>query len=122
MYCNSSIIQTCSLATGKPLIKIHFLLIMNLQTGQILHKVIKGILICFFQNYVEEVENMISSHASIRKSRKLELFENIIICTNSIFKEKPLDYCKNYRNMISTFLKQSEKITMRSILKVLSIT
>ena len=90
-----------------------------------------------FHNYIEEVENMISSHAPLIKTRKRELkfqskpwitsglqksiviknklFGRFIKCTNSIIKEKLHSDYKSYRNMISTLLKQSKKINMASI-------
>ena len=90
-----------------------------------------------FHNYIEEVEKMISNHAPLRKTRKRELkfqskpwitsglqksiviknklFGRFIKCTNSIIKEKLHNDYKSYRNMISTLLKQSKKITMASI-------
>ena len=90
-----------------------------------------------FHNYIEEVEKMISNHAPLRKTRKRELkfqskpwitsglqksiviknklFGRFIKRTNSIIKEKLHNDYKSYRNMISTLLKQSKKITMASI-------
>ena len=90
-----------------------------------------------FHSYIEEVENMISNHAPLRKTRKRELkfqskhwitsglqksivikiklFGRFIKCINSIIKEKLHNDYKSYRNMISTLLKQSKKITMASI-------
>ena len=90
-----------------------------------------------FHNYIEEVEKMISNHAPLRKTRKRELkfqskpwitsglqksiviknklFGRFIKCTNSIITEKLHNDYKSYRNMISTLLKQSKKITMASI-------
>ena len=44
MYIN----QTCSFTTGKTLIMLHFLLIINLQTVLLLYKLIKGIIIFLF--------------------------------------------------------------------------
>ena len=97
-----------------------------------------------FHNYIEEVEKMTSNHAPLRKTRKRELkfqskpwittglqksiviknklFGKFIKSTNSIIKEKLHNDYKSYRNMISTLLKQSKKITMTSILKIISIT
>ena len=90
-----------------------------------------------FHNYIEEVEKMISNHAPLRKTRKRELkfqskpwitsglqksiviknklFGRFIKCTNSIITGKLHNDYKSYRNMISTLLKQSKKITMASI-------
>ena len=90
-----------------------------------------------FHNYIEEVEKMISNHAPLRKTRKRELkfqskpwitsglqksiviknklFGRFIKCTNSVITEKLHNDYKSYRNMISTLLKQSKKITMASI-------
>ena len=97
-----------------------------------------------FHNYIEEVKKIISNHAPLRRSRKRELkfqskpwissglqksiaiknklFGKFIKSTDSIIKEKLHNDYKSYRNMISTLLKQSKKkITMTSILKIISI-
>ena len=85
----------------------------------------------FHNNYIEEVEKIISNYAPLRKSRKRELkfqskpwissglqksiaiknklFGKFIKSTNSIIKEKLQNDYKSYRNMISTLLKQSKK-------------
>ena len=82
-----------------------------------------------FHNYIEEVEKMISNHAPLRKTRKRELkfqskpwitsglqksiviknklFGKFIRSSNSIIEEKLYNDCKNYKNKISTILKQS---------------
>ena len=87
---------------------------------------------------------MISNHAPLKKTRKRELkfqsklwmtsslqktivienklFGKFIKSANSIIKEKLRNDYKRYRNMISTLLKQRKKITMTSILKIISIT
>ena len=87
---------------------------------------------------------MISNHAPLKKTRKRELkfqsklwmtsslqktivienklFGKFIKGANSIIKEKLRNDYKRYRNMISTLLKQRKKITMTSILKIISIT
>ena len=97
-----------------------------------------------FHNYIEEVEKMISNHASLRKTRKRELkfqskpwitsglqksiaiknklFAQFVKRANSIIKEKLHNDNKSYRNIISTLLKQSKKITRTSILKIIPIT
>ena len=91
---------------------LHFLLIINLQIGQIL-----GDSNLSFHNCFGEVEKMISSHAALRKTRKREikfqskpfitfdlqksikiknkLFGKFIKYTNSIIKEKLHDDNKN---------------------------
>ena len=91
-----------------------------------------------FHNYIEEVEKMISNHAPLRKTRKRELkfqskawitsglqkaiviknklFGKFIKSTNSIIQKKLHNDYKSYRNMISTLLKRSKKITTASIL------
>ena len=53
---------------------------------------------------------------------KNKLFGKFIKCTNSIIKEKLHKNYKGYRNMISALLNQSKKITMTSILEIISTT
>ena len=43
-------------------------------------------------------------------------------CKNSRIKEKLSNDYKYYRNMISILIKQSKKVTMTSILKIISTT
>ena len=84
-----------------------------------------------FDNYIEEVEKMISNHAPLRKAKKRDLkfqtklwitsglqksiaiknklFDKFIKSTNPIIKEKLHNDYKSYGNMISTLLKQSKK-------------
>ena len=91
-----------------------------------------------FHSYIEEVEKIISNHAPLRKTRKRELkfqskpwitsglqksiviknklFGKFIKSTNSIIQKKLHNDYKSYRNMISTLLKRSKKITTASIL------
>ena len=83
------------------------------------------------QNYIEEVEKMISNHAPLRKTRKQELkfqskpwitsglqklivikyklFGKFIKSTNLIKEKLHNDY-KSHRNMISSLLKQNKKL------------
>ena len=54
MYVN----QTCSFVTGKPLIILHFLLIINLQIGLMFCKLIKGILIFLFTITLKKLKRL----------------------------------------------------------------
>ena len=72
----------------------------------------------FFHNYIEEIEKMISNHALLRKTRKRELkFQSKPWITSGL--QKPI-VIKN--EPFGKFIKQSKKITMTSILKIISIT
>ena len=83
------------------------------------------------QNYIEEVEKMISNHAPLRKTRKQELkfqskpwitsgLQKLIVIKNKLFgkfikstnliKEKLHNDYKSHRNMISSLLKQNKKL------------
>ena len=53
---------------------------------------------------------------------KNKIFGKFIKSKNSVIKEKLHNDYKSFTNMISTLLKQSKKVTMTGILKIISIT
>ena len=108
--------------TGKLLIMLHFLLIINLRIGLLLCKLIMGILIFLFTIILKKLKRKTRSqdlkfqskpwiNSGLQKSIviKNKLFDKFIKNTNPIIKEKLHSDYKSYRNMISALLKQSKK-------------
>ena len=106
----------CSFVTGKPLIMLHFLLIINLKIGLLLCRLMKGILIFLFAIILKKLKRWYQITLSRKRDLKFQskpwitsglqksiviknkLFGKFIKSTNSIIKEKLHSDYKSYRN------------------------